>query len=965
MITADVLSFVKEARLAGLNVLANENKRPIPASWKKWHTVPQTDAFIDEVFGDGTRQGVGVVCGYGDVECLDFDDADTHAAVFAAASAAGIILIQEIAEGWSERTPSGGGHIIYRCSAVEGNTKLARRPDADDAKAVHTLIETRGVGGQVVVSPSQGNAHPSGLPYIRLAGGPATMVRITPDQRAALFAFLRVFNEMPTKEFDSKKTSTQQDAGDRPGDEFNATFDRQKWNRFLTSRGWPFVYSHGQVDYYRRPGKDDGISASVNWDGKNRFRCFTSSTVLDEGMYSPFAFFTFMDHAGDWKAATKALVAEGFGKQPTKGQFRNESGNSSTASEHVDPVDAPEDAPAPLRTLAPGLGVHDGAFVATREAEEGLRITRLTNFTFRIIRDITKSNGAESSRHYEIEAVHHRGEVRRVTVPAAEFSGLGWVLRELGPEWNVYAGMSTAGKVRQCAQHLTEEDGFEAQHLYQHTGWIERDGEHVFLAANGGLGPNGLITEVGTELPGKLALVEFPEPSDGEALRGDALAYLHFLTLATPAITAPLFALPAAAILGEFRSIDFVPHLYGKTGSFKTEEAALIQRAFGRRFNRMNLPAGWNSTPNALGLMTFLGKNIVLTIDDLKPEGTATEQARARATYHLIARSTGNGVSRGRMNADGTLRQDHYPQGVILSTGEDVPGGHSATGRSLLIEVGPGDIRQSVLTELQKAGDAGAFAHVTSSIISYVARNWDKVRSDYLDLIDQHLVTLRAKPMAHARHAETHALLLSASAFWLSCLVELRAITQQEADDALQVCWEGIDAVGAAQAEVTIDADPCDQFIRMISVAIASGEAHLADPMDNGQPSNCTVLGWRSQMVRVGDHLDPDYRPRGTLIGWADDRGIFLLPESALNVVQTLGRQQSVSIPWAAKTLGKRLGEGGLLLSTERERNTQKIRVAGSMQRVWHIAMSKVVGVMPAPNETQEPIPFDRRKESA
>ncbi len=968
MNTPNVRSFVEEARSAGLNVLAIENKRPIPARWKKWQTDPQPEAFVDALFGDGTRTGVGIVCGYGDVECLDFDDPETYDAVIIAAAAAGITILQDIATGWSERTPSGGWHILYRCSAVEDNTKIARRADPNNPKTIKVLIETRGIGGQVVVSPSHGSAHQSGLPYTNVSGRPTTMARITPEQRTALFAFLGIFDEMPAQEFDHQKTTSNQESGGRPGDEYNASFDRQKWNDILTAGGWAYVHTYGEIDYYRRPGKSEGISASVNWDGKMRFRCFTSSTVLEEGMYSPFAYLAFMEHAGDWKAATKALAAQGFGKQHTKGKVRfggNDGSGNADTSDQKESTDGSQDKPAVIRTLAPGLGVHDGAFVATREMEEGIRVTRLTNFTFKIVRDITKDNGAESTRHYEIEAIHQRGEIRRVLVPSSDFSGLGWVLRDLGPEWILFAGMSTAGKVRQCAQHLTEEDGFETQHLYQHTGWIKYEGEHVFLTANGGVGPNGLLPQVGTELPGKLSLVELPEPSQGEALRADALSFLRILALADPVISAPLFAIPAAAILGDFRAVDFVEHVWGRTGSYKTELAALIQRAFGRRFNRMNLPAGWNSTPNALGLMAFLGKNIVLTIDDLKPEGTATEQARVRATYHLLARSAGNGVSRGRMNADGTLRQDFYPQGAILSTGEDVPGGHSATGRSLLVEVSPGDIHQSVLTELQKAGDAGAFAHVTSSVISYVASNWDGIRDGYLDLIAQHLEPLRAKPMAHARHPETHAVLLAAAEVWLDCLVNLGAIASHEADTAWSLCLEGIHAAGDAQAEVTIDADPCDQFLRMVSAAIASGEAHLADPGDNGQPQNCTVLGWRSAPVRVGDHYDPDFRPRGPLVGWSDDRGIFLPPESSLNIAQTMGRQQGISIPWSAKTLGKRLGEGRHLLTTEPGRNMQKIRVAGSIQRVWHISASKIVGSMPSPTEEQPVLHFERRKESA
>src|SRR5680860_671781 len=154
------------------------------------------------------------------------------------------------------------------------------------------------------------------------------------------------------------------------------------------------------------------------------------------------------------------------------------------------------------------------------------------------------------------------------------------------------------------------------------------------------------------------------------------------------------------------------------------------------------------------------------------------------------------------MNADGSLRPELYPRGLIISTGEDLSRGHSASGRSVAIEIRPGEIDTAILTELQHAGDAGAFAHVTAAFIRYVASQWETVGAAYRKIIAQEISRLRSQPMAHARNPETLAVLAAAAHTWLIVLHKLEAITGAEQDAAALRCTRGIDAVGAEQADM-------------------------------------------------------------------------------------------------------------------------------------------------------------------
>jgi hypothetical protein len=213
-------------RSAGFSVLpikADGSKSPATAKWKPYQEKAADSERVERWFNNGSvRQGLGVVTGFGELELLEFETADAYAEFTSRADAAGLgKLLGRVASGYSERSPRGGVHLFYRCEAVAGNVKLARRPGPVDPgtgkPTVEVLAETRGVGGFAVVAPSHGKVHPSGKPYERLAGEPATVTRITADERAALFAVARTMDEMPPP---APRTGASEGAGgDRPGDD--------------------------------------------------------------------------------------------------------------------------------------------------------------------------------------------------------------------------------------------------------------------------------------------------------------------------------------------------------------------------------------------------------------------------------------------------------------------------------------------------------------------------------------------------------------------------------------------------------------------------------------------------------------------------------------------------------------------------------------------------------------------------
>jgi hypothetical protein len=287
-------------------------KRP-DGLWKQYQTTPATREEVIRWYRR-RRSGNALFTGYGDLEALEWDSSGAAYQPFLdAAEKLGLgDLVERIRNGYEERSPSGGFHWLYRCSEGRGNTELAKRPNPDDPDKPKILIETRGVGGFLVIAPSNGKVHPSGGTYTLLHGGLETIATITPDEREALWRLARTFDEMPEEpkpERPPQAGSGQHQDGVRPGDDFNA---KARWEDILEPAGWEPVHASGAVTYWRRPDKDKGWSATT---GKTKgFKVFTSSTSLRAGeSYSPFGLYCQIRHQGNWTACVKDLVEQGYG----------------------------------------------------------------------------------------------------------------------------------------------------------------------------------------------------------------------------------------------------------------------------------------------------------------------------------------------------------------------------------------------------------------------------------------------------------------------------------------------------------------------------------------------------------------------------------------------------------------------------------------------------------------------------
>ena len=278
---------------AGLSCLPTQkDKSPAIKAWKG----------VDIDVSNFTAHGIGIKCGKasGNLECIDFDNhfGDAKDVISEFMKVEGV---KEIYDKYSlpiETSVSGGFHLLYRCDTIEGNKKLAMRPKVKDGRMQpDVLIETRGEGGYFVSAPTPG--------YAVIKNDICNIATITTGERGVLLSAARYFN----KWVDTMYQTTEDK--EKPGHRFNedpASLEEMK--DALITAGWVDC----GADKWRRPGKNEGISATLGRAAENIFYNFSRSAHPFEAEkgYTAFQVVGLLKYDSDFKRFASDL-AERYG----------------------------------------------------------------------------------------------------------------------------------------------------------------------------------------------------------------------------------------------------------------------------------------------------------------------------------------------------------------------------------------------------------------------------------------------------------------------------------------------------------------------------------------------------------------------------------------------------------------------------------------------------------------------------
>jgi hypothetical protein len=357
---------------AGLSVIpiaVDGSKGPdtsaLPTIWDErekrnrhvWEPFRENIATNDQVrawWANRIPRGIGVIGGKvsGNLVIVDFDCKMGQPSVWPEFRQAceDHDLLDIIKSGALVKTPAGGYHLYLRARAGDCPTtkvayKLTPIPDplpegaeirnkryyhGPDEKGLPIVvkdgnqyakwgcIETKAEGGYVVAPGSPGKCHPSGKQYKLVHGDICNIPIIEPDQMVSIFAMASLVNEWVDSDDEYERVAPQPSSGVdgiRPGDDYDERCG-DDWLRYLEREGWKRV-GNSPRQLWRRPGKTEGHSATTGYAGRRLFWSFTDDChpFKDHKGYKPHQVYAILEHAGDFKAAAKALADMGYGSQ--------------------------------------------------------------------------------------------------------------------------------------------------------------------------------------------------------------------------------------------------------------------------------------------------------------------------------------------------------------------------------------------------------------------------------------------------------------------------------------------------------------------------------------------------------------------------------------------------------------------------------------------------------------------------
>ena len=597
-----------------------------------------------------------------------------------------------------------------------------------------------------------------------------------------------------------------------------------------------------------------------------------------------------------------------------------------------------------------------GGILFDKPDGEGTVPVRLTNFSARIVSNITLDDGVESNTTLEIEATVPKSFViKRFRVSTREFSALNWPIEHLGSTAVLYPGYNTKDRTRAAIQLLSGDP--ESRTVYAHMGWrkLQIDGEEpawVYLNAHGAMGTDGPVEGVEVALPDALSGYNLTDSTSSGDLPVGVRDALKLREVASKGVGTVLLATVFRAILGE---ADFSVHLEGGTGTRKTAIAGVFQSFFGIGLDAIHLPASWTATENYLEGLAFAAKDAVLTVDDFKPTGSSQDVRRLHAKADRVLRAQGNRSGRGRMRSDSSLRAVKHPRGIIVCTGEDTPAGESLRARMFILSISSGSIPLDALTEVQAIAAKGGYTRLMASFIQWLAPQLDAVQ----EKLRERVVQIRGELQSGAPHGRTATIvgdLQAAFEVFMNFAVARGELTADRAEQLSGECWGDLTKLMKQQEQYLATAEPAGAFISLLRAVLDSGEAHLENS-DGGVPDtiNGSAYGW-SRMVTS---TSGEWLPNGKCVGWVIDDEVFLNPDAAYREAKKLdpdGFRLNVSL----QMLGKHLCSRGFLQSRDEHRERYTIRkvIGGARSAVLHLRLESLgLGEDASPDPSPDHLP--------
>ncbi len=675
--------------------------------------------------------------------------------------------------------------------------------------------------------------------------------------------------------------------------------------------------------------------------------------------HDAFDVFRLLEHAGDQKAAVREAAR-------LLGLNRSRVANSSPPPDSHDPPPTP-----PTEPDQGGAGVppenlrlypylwRGGLFYLIRtvqgrgpDSPATETLVPLGNFSAIVIEQRQRDDGDTVENRSLIRVFQPRGKRiahTDIEIPTERFAGLTWITPQLGHHYVMAAGNSIRDHLRACIQTFSGHQGMATRKVYTHTGWRQIDGELCYLHADGAITAQGARTDLDVDLsdcPG----YRLPPPPAPPALHQAIAATLRLLDLAPkhPGIGVLQLARIAAPPLARWFRLDVSPFVVGRTGSLKTELAALAMQHYGD-FTARALPGNWESSEGALLLKAHAAKDALFEVDDFNPSGSAHDQTQLGKRADRVFRGAANSAGRERLTSDIKLRKGQYPRGMVSASGEDVPPGRSLRARLWVAELPLGAIDTAKLTDCQRDAASGIYRQTLSGYLQWLAAHADELATS---LPARHEALRNAAPEAlrsHGRIPSNLAALLVAVETFVQFAIDAGAITREQGETLHRSARDALVEQARAQCDLQEASDEATRFLEMLRSALATGKGHLVSvahlPVERPPLPHAEHLGWRGHRAPDKESDEPRWEPLGEKVGYVKDSQVWLDPESLYTLISRIARDQNAGALRTKARLGSSLVEKGILIPGDgRNVGCRHGNPSIKPSRVWKMSLTTLLG---------------------
>jgi hypothetical protein len=555
-------------------------------------------------------------------------------------------------------------------------------------------------------------------------------------------------------------------------------------------------------------------------------------------------------------------------------------------------------APAAERYL-----VADGGMVFEKQTERGTNRQTVAGWVGQVLERTSRLDDDGQVEHLTVLQLSCGEETLTLHVPSELFGDPNALQRFIaghaGENFTVRAGM-----IRHLAPAILALSGtYPRRKTYRFMGWTEVNGKWVYVSP-----------ELSINADGQLA--EPPEVELETRLRDYRLCSTDWFG-SLDAFKATVATLPRqlASSLIAFAMLPvmqrFFPaaatrpalHLVGTSGSGKSEIASLLTSFYGQ-FSRDTPPSQWGDTINTVEALGYPLADALYWVDDYK-----TIYADER-TFTRFLQSYSRGMGRGRLTREAKVRHERPCRGLLLSTGETtLEGEASILSRMLVLEIPPWEKRDpggAALAKLeavrhQLPGFTARFIQWTAAqadegaLAKELANRFESNVQGYRDNLASKL----------GRQANTGRMVQNWGVLVTVYQMLRRFMAELDCDDVLPAWQDSIvETVKAVQQERAGQV-----FIDTLGQLLASGELMLARDMQ--QPE--------------------EPRPGTTIVGYQDERYVYLLPDVAHRAVL---RVQALKFNTPA--IGAQLKEDGWLIPGTNNLTVQR-RIRGIPTRLWQL----------------------------